>query len=119
LPIRVTRVESSRDEPRWRETVVTGPDVSERDGVYQRANHRYLAHWPDANDLDRLFADMAHEAGIATTSLPAELRIRQAGDLVFAFNYGLELLTLDAAHDYVIGGPALAPAAVAVWRSVG
>ena len=40
LPIRVTRVESSRDEPRWRETVDAGPGVIERDGVYRKAQAR-------------------------------------------------------------------------------
>ena len=125
LPIRVTRVESSRDEPRWREHVEAAPGVSECDGVYRKDNIRYLSRWPDAVQLAALFTDMAREAGIATTILPADLRIRRAGNLTFAFNYGPDPLHLiatlpDAASfDYRVGGASLAPASVAVWRSVG
>jgi beta-galactosidase len=119
LPVRVTRVESSRDEPRWREHVEAAADVAAQDDVYQKANRRYLARWPRADQLARLFTEMAHEAGIRITPVPADVRIRGAGDLVFTFNYGPDPLTLDAEHDYVIGGPTLDPAAVAVWRAVG
>jgi beta-galactosidase len=119
LPIRVTRVESSRDEPRWHETVDAGPAVTVTEGVYHKGNVRYLSHWPEAGQLAALFTAMARESGIATTWLPADLRIRRAGDLVFAFNYGPEPLTLDKARAYLVGGPMLAPAAVAVWRAVG
>ncbi len=117
LPVRVTRVESSRDEPRWREQVEAAPGVTERDGCYQKANVRYLSCWPDAEQLRTIFTSMAEEAALAVTSLPADVRIRRAGDLVFAFNYGPETLTLDAAHDFVLGDPMVEPAAVAVWRS--
>ncbi len=125
LPIRVTRVESSRDEPRWREHVEAAAGVSECDGVYRKDNIRYLSRWPDAVQLAALFAEMAREAGIATTTLPADLRIRRAGNLTFAFNYGPDPLDLTAtlpdaaSFDYVVGGASLAPASVAVWRSVG
>ena len=125
LPIRVTRVESSRDEPRWREHVETTLGVSECDGIYRKDNIRYLSRWPDPPQLATLFTDMAGEAGIATTILPADLRIRRMGNLTFAFNYGPDPLNLiatlpDAASfDYLVGGASLAPASVAVWRSVG
>jgi beta-galactosidase len=118
LPIRVIRVESSRSEPRWREHIEAGTPVTEKDGIFQKDNIRYLSHWPDAEHLTTLFREMAHEAEIPTISVPADLRIRRAGDLVFAFNYGPESLTIDGGHDYVIGGPMLGPAAVAVWRVV-
>ena len=117
--------ESSRDEPRWRETVDAGPGVTECDGVYRKANVRYLSRWPDAAHLAALFAEMAYDAGLVTTDLPADLRIRRAGDLIFAFNYGPDALELTApfpraaSFDYIVGGPRLAPAAVAVWRTVG
>jgi beta-galactosidase len=119
LPIRVVRVGTHRDEPRWRERVETGTDVTETAGVFRKDNIRYLSHWPDADALAALLSDMAQEAGLATMPLPADLRIRRLGDLVFAFNYGPEPLTLDGAHDYLIGGATLAPADVAVWRAVG
>ncbi len=119
LPIRITRIESSRDEPRWREHVETGPGVSEKGGCYRKANIRYLAHWPDDGELATLFTTMAAEAGLTITPLAADLRMRRAGNLMFAFNYGPDMLTLEPGHDYVIGGAMLAPAAVAVWHAVG
>ena len=118
LPIRVTRVATRRDAPRWRETVEAGADVTESAGVYRKGNIRYLSVWPDAAQLETLLSDMATEANLATTKVPPDLRIRRLGDLVFAFNYGPESLTLDGAHDYVIGGATLKPADVAVWRAV-
>jgi beta-galactosidase len=119
LPIRVLRVETHREEPRWRETVEAGAGVTEAAGVFRKDNIRYLSRWPDADGLADLFTEMTHEAGLTTTPLPEDLRIRRLGDLVFAFNYGPEPLTLDGAHDYLIGGATLAPADVAVWRAVG
>lgn len=117
LPICITRVESSRDEPRWREQIEATPEITERDGCYQKANVRYLSCWPDAEQLRTIFTSMADEAGLAVTSLPADLRVRRAGDLVFAFNYGPETLPLNPAHDYVLGGSTLQPTAVAAWHS--
>jgi beta-galactosidase len=118
LPIRITRVESRRDEPRWRETVEAAEGVSENDGVWRKDNIRYLDHWPSPEDLESVLSDMAIEAGLTIQKLPPDLRIRRLGDLVFAFNYGPEPLTLDGAHDYLIGSPTLAAADVAVWRAL-
>ncbi len=119
LPIRVTRVESRRDEPRWRETVEASDGVTESGGIWRKDNIRYLDHWPAPDELAAVLSDMANEAGLATQKLPPDLRTRRLGDLIFAFNYGPETLTLDEAHNYLIGGATLAPADVAVWRAVG
>jgi beta-galactosidase len=117
IPLKVTRVESSRDEPRWREHVET--DLVGDDGVYRASNIRYLSHWPDAEQLANVFSDMASEAGLTVMPLHADLRIRRFGDLIFAFNYGPESVTLPpASRDFVLGGDDLEPAGVAVWRDV-
>ena len=118
LPIRVTRVESSHDEPRWREHIVAEAGVTEHVGCYQKKNIRYLSQWPDDAQLTTLFTAMAGEAQLTVTSLPADLRIRRTANLVFAFNYGCEALTLPAGHDYVISNAMLVSAGVAVWRVV-
>jgi beta-galactosidase len=123
LPVKVTRVSSSRGAPRWHEDVETTAAVVEG-SVHRKGHLRYLSVWPDADQLAALFSDMAREAGLAITQLPADLRIRHAGDLCFAFNYGSDVIDLtvaipDAADfDYVVGRSALSPAGVAVWRVV-
>ncbi|PZP07603.1 MAG: beta-galactosidase, partial [Sphingomonas hengshuiensis] len=79
---------------------------------------RYIAGWPDTALLARLFARMANEAGIATTPLPGDLRLRRAGDLIFAFNYGLEPVETETLSfgKPIIGDPICPPAGVVVWR---
>jgi beta-galactosidase len=115
IPIKITRVESSRTEPRWREEVEG--DLPGDNGVYRSGNRRYLSRWPDAAQLDTLFAMMALEGGIPVLPLPADLRIRRAGNLTFAFNYGPESVGLPPGdHDLIIGATVLPPAGVAVWR---
>jgi beta-galactosidase len=139
LPIRVVRVESLRDGmsiagagfevTRWTEHVESKivPEIETSDGrgvVYAQGNLRYVAAWPDANLLARLFVVMAQEGGIAVTPLPADLRLRAAGDHRFAFNYGLDTIDLAdvlvGAEDctYLVGSRVLPPAGVAVWREV-
>ena len=116
VPLRVARVESSRDAPRWREHAET--DLPLEAGAYHNGKRRYLPVWPDAAQLETLFGDMAREAGIATTCLPPDLRIRRLGDLVFAFNYGPEQVTLPPGkRAFVIGCDILPAAGVAVWRA--
>jgi beta-galactosidase len=137
LPIRVVRVESLRDGlsiagdgfevARWIEHIegdIT-PEISTSDGrgvVYARDALRYLAAWPDANLLARLLGTMAGEAGVTVMPLPADLRIRSAGNHRFAFNYGpdpvdlVDVLTGADGHAYLIGSSILPPAGVAVWR---
>jgi beta-galactosidase len=59
---------------------------------------------------------------IPVVALPAGLRLRQRGNLMVAINY--EAYGLDLCHilegassfDYVIGGPDMPAAGVAVWR---
>lgn len=133
LPIKITRVESLRDGlelagdgfviRRWFETVETAVAAEEvlSDGrgiVFRYGNLRYIAGWPDTALLARLFARMANEAGIATTPLPGDLRLRRAGDLIFAFNYGLEPVETETLSfgKPIIGDPICPPAGVVVWR---
>lgn len=133
LPVKITRVESLRDGlemagdgfviRRWFETVETAlmPEEVLRDGrgiVFRDGTLRYVAGWPDAPLLTRLFARMANEAGIATTPLPGDLRMRHAGNLIFAFNYGLEPVDTGSLSlgKPIIGDTLCPPAGVVVWR---
>jgi beta-galactosidase len=137
MPLKVVRVESFRGGftlegdgfavSRWFEHVETTlvPEIALHEGrgvCFQNGPFRYLAAWPDDAVLVRLFSAMANEAGLGTTQLAADLRLRRAGELIFAFNYGPEPFNLADivpgadAFEFVIGEPILPAAGVAVWR---
>jgi beta-galactosidase len=140
IPLRVVRVESLRPGlehegdgftvSRWLEHVEgePTPEFVLDDGhgvVFAHRHMRYLAAWPDAALLARLFGRMAEEAGLSAIELPADLRLRRQGDRCFVFNFGPEAVDLaemfpDAAvSGFQIGGAVIAPAGVAVWRDRG
>jgi beta-galactosidase len=137
IPLVVTRVESLRDAVamdgagfaalRWVEHVDTQltPQLRLADGrgvAYRHGGVTYLAAWLDDAGLQIVMRDAAQRAGVGICPLPEGLRLRRAGDLVFAFNYAPEPRCLrtcfaDAERfDYLVGGPDLPPAGVAVWR---
>jgi len=133
LPITIPRVESLRDgliEPgdgfavaRWFEHVESclTPEIALKDGrgiVYRHKQLRYLAGWPDDALLADVLGRMAAEAGLATVTLPPGVRLRRAGDISFAFNYGSEPADISgiAAPSLIIGTHLLPPAGVAAWQ---
>ncbi len=136
IPLKVLRVESLRDRldisgdnfvvRRWLEHVETtiSPDIALEDGrgiVFANRNFRYLAAWPDDAVLERVLVAMAGEVGLAPISLPEGIRVRRAGDLVFAFNYAPETRNVAGIRgrggDYLLGGDVLPSAGVAVWAN--
>ncbi len=134
IPITIPRVESLREGlveqgdgftvPRWFEHVETAlePEIPLNDGrgiVYRQGALRYLAGWPDDALLETLMAAMAAEAGVTTTRLPRDIRLRRAGDITFAFNYGAEAIDITsvAGEALIIGNRLLPPAGVAAWRA--
>jgi beta-galactosidase len=136
IPLRVLRVESLRPGivvkadggtvERWVETVESAlvPEIvtSNGDGIlFRQDQFRYLAGWADAALLDRILGKMAEEAGLPTVALPRGVRVRRHGELHFAFNYGAEPVTngedvIPPGADVLVGGRALGPAGIAVWR---
>ncbi len=86
--------------------------------MYASGPLRYLAVWPDEALLARVLGRMAGEAGLVTVDLPADLRLRRAGDVTFAFNYGPDIIDLEGIFngELVIGNGAVPPAGVAAWR---
>ena len=132
LPLTVTRSESLRDghcEPgegftlaRWLDHIDTALPAEERlaDGrgvVFAAGRIRYVATWPDAALLDRLVARLASEANLDAALLTEGVRIRRAGGVTFAFNYGVssaDVLPPDGA-ELIVGSAALPAAGVAVW----
>ncbi len=133
LPIKVTRVESLRDGSiltghgfaisHWIEHIESAiaPEevmLSGKGVVWHHGNARYLAGWPDSALLDLLIKRMAAEAGLETLDLPTGIRVRRAGNLSFAFNYAnsQSRLPVDPKTEFVLGGPELDAADVAVWH---
>ena len=135
LPLQVTHVESLRAGlmhagqgfavERWLEHVETAlePEIALVDGtgLVFAANHvRYLAAWPDAPLLARLFSTMAREAELPTSDLPPDVRVRRLGERTFAFNYGPQAIALDAlvpaGATIELGARTIEPAGVTVWR---
>ncbi|GIU66505.1 beta-galactosidase trimerization domain-containing protein [Candidatus Phycosocius spiralis] len=89
---------------------------------YQYGLIHYLACWPDDLLLETVLSCCCDTQSIPVVALPSGLRLRQRGNLMLAINY--EMCTLDLGHilegassfDYVIGGPDMPAAGVAVWR---
>ena len=134
LPLTVTRVESLRDgiaEPgdgfavtRWFEHIDTALPAEDRlaDGrgvVFASGHTRYVATWPEPALLDRIVARLAVAAHLPAALLPTGVRVRRAGPICFAFNYGATSanLTLPAGTHFLVGEAQLPPAGVAVWHS--
>lgn len=114
--------EISGEAIRWREDVETGAEVLARfsDGkpaLIREKNHHYLAGWANAALLAGLMQFMVRQAGLATDNLPAHIRLRQAGDVTFAFNYGPDGYQLPPDLDFILGGAELAACDVAAWKS--
>ncbi len=133
LPIKVVRVESLRDGltedgdgftvTRWLEHIETSltPEEQLAGGtgvIFAKGEFRYLAAWPDDALLKRLLERMANEAGLATVKLPPDVRLRKAGDLQFAFNYGLEVINLtEIVSTAPVLGISMCPvASLVAWR---
>lgn len=139
IPMQVLRVESLRpgigaevftaqgDYPAstWREDVCTEAQVigrfSSGGGAAWLRHDRYdyVATCPGATLRSMIVEDAARRAGLSITALPEGLRLSRRGDLMFAINYLDEPQTLPSPNglDFVIGGPTLPPAGVAIWRT--
>jgi beta-galactosidase len=79
---------------------------------------RYLAAWPAEPFLKTLLENLAGEAGLPTTNPPEGVRLRRAGTMCFAFNYGSAPVRLPdgIASNFLLGSQELAPAGVAIWE---
>ena len=134
LPVTVTRSESLRDGQseagdgfavsRWFEHIDTALPAEDgltdgRGVVFASGSVRYVATWPDTALLDRLVARLAAEAQLTTAPLPEGVRIRRAGNVTFAFNYGARpaICPVPDNAEVIFGEAALPPAGVAVWRT--
>jgi beta-galactosidase len=106
---------------RWREHAETGADVMARfangdPALIAKANHHYLACWPDEQLLASVMAHLAHAAKLDVTKLPAPVRMRRRGGLTFVMNYGDEPYAAPLPGEPLLGKAEVEPQSVSAWR---
>lgn len=138
LGVKVTRVESLRNG-----CVLSGPDFSvshwfehiesanppllsldNGKGVWFSNNDQahYIACWPSTDLLRYVLEAVTNSAGIKTTPLPDDIRIRRTEKYCFAFNYGAAAAFFDpnadgeTAYTPVVGAKHLEAAGLSVWK---
>jgi beta-galactosidase len=79
-------------------------------------NHHYLACWPDGELLGGIMKLLCEGAGIPTVDLPAHIRLRRRGDLLFAFNYGDESWTVPEGATALVGKQSVQPQDISILR---
>jgi len=106
---------------RWREHLDRRSDALARfaDGepaLVENGVHHYLACWPDQSLLWETVTFLVRKAGLEGNELPAGVRLRRRGDLVFAFNYADRPWRPLVSGRVVLGDTQLAPQDVSVWK---
>ena len=125
--VRIEREEHFAE--RWRETITTRSEVrglfaDESPALIRNGKFQYLACWPGERLMSELIRRLCEEAAIDCRDLGEDLRLRRAGDIQFAFNYGPETLDLvqigapSHTRRYQIGTRDLAPFEIAAWTLV-
>ncbi len=100
---------------RWRETLeVKGADILARfdngsAALTAAGNHHYLGCWPDEKLLNSVVKLVSAKAHLKTRHLPDGIRLRQRGNLLFAFNYGNKPWKLTAGTTVVMGKREIQP----------
>jgi beta-galactosidase len=79
--------------------------------------HHYLACWPDPQLLAAVLKHLCSRAGLATIDLPAHIRLRRRGELLFVFNYGEESWTSPDAACPLLGGAVVPPQDLSVFKT--
>ncbi|MDJ0449486.1 beta-galactosidase [Methylocystis sp. JR02] len=139
IDLRVRRVESLRPGAvipmsdghpghfeRWREFLVLGDEaaiaMASRDGecALAQCGHRYyLGGWPDETLADAIVSRLLAEAGVETSRLPQDIRVRDNGGLRYVFNYGPETADISSLVGdawLLLGETKLPPCGVAAFR---
>ncbi|GAB5459111.1 MAG: beta-galactosidase [Henriciella sp.] len=91
-------------------------------GLYYRHGRvSYLTTVPKTGFLDTLLSRLLEQAGLTSIPLPDGVRIRSAGEIVFAFNYNATSVSLPEGLCppdglFVLGGKDMPPAGVTAWK---
>ncbi|KCZ93390.1 beta-galactosidase [Hyphomonas johnsonii] len=111
----------------WRESVTS---IAQALAVFENGepawlrNERmhYLACWPDEPFLLHVLRRICREEDLEVRDTGRDLRLRRAGNIQFAFNYGSDAIDLacvgapEKGADYLIGARVMQGAGVAAWR---
>jgi beta-galactosidase len=105
----------------WREDLESSSQVelSADDGtpaLFKHGNLRYLTAWPEPDLAREVLGRAAEDAGLILHALPEGLRLRRAGQRIYAFNYAAQPAKLPdtVTGTLRLGGRHLPPAGVAV-----
>lgn len=108
---------------RWREHLETATDADVvatfEDGspaLVSKGRYLYLACWAEGTLLGDLMSYLAISLDLQTTALPDFIRLRRAGNLTFAFNYGPDAWTVPGEREFVLGGREIAPFSLSAWK---
>ncbi|MFN0192766.1 MAG: beta-galactosidase [Aestuariivirga sp.] len=107
---------------RWQETLESqGGEIlatfeGQNAALISSGNHHYIGCWPDEELLTSVMTFFAQKAGVSVLNLPASIRVRRRGELVFAFNYGMTPWELPIAGELVLGSRQLQPQQVTILR---
>jgi beta-galactosidase len=106
---------------RWREYLESAATVlarfNNRDAAFiANGNQHYIACWPEADLLNEVIAHVVKKAGLKTIELPDHIRVRQCGDVTFAFNYGTKAWKVPKNVKLVLGKSNVSPQQVAAWK---
>ena len=133
LPMRVLEVSSLRPglsvkvkgkisgtASRWVENIETKSKVMARfeDGqpaLVSNGGHHYLACWPDEGLLTKTMALVAKSAKLKIHGLPPHIRLRQRGNMMFAFNYGPTAWKIPSSVKLLCGKRVVTAQDFAVW----
>lgn len=88
----------------------------------RRGRLHYMNCWPSSALLEAVLKEFCRLCGVPTCDTGPGLRLRRAGDISFAFNYGPSDADLEACGAvsagsvFLLGNSKLPPAGVAAWR---
>lgn len=84
--------------------------------LVSQGNYAYLAYWADGELLGNLMSHLAAGLYLPTAALPDFIRLRSAGNLTFAFNYGPDAWTIPEERQFVLGDQEIAPFSLSAWK---
>ncbi|WP_417691648.1 beta-galactosidase [Roseibium sp.] len=107
---------------RWREYVEAATEMlahfDNGDPALTRKENVFSLHcWPDETLLADMMDMLVQEAKLETVSLPAHVRLRRRGDLIFAFNYGPDSWSVPEGIRLILGSSEVAAQDLAIWRA--